>query len=99
MRKLIQMGPLLALSACATGGTDAAAPPSPPSEMTCDASGLEEHVGHKVSASAGATLLERSGARVLRWVPPRTAVTKDYRFDRLTVSYDDDMIVTQISCG
>ena len=99
MRHAIQMGPLLALSACATGGVDNAAPPPPPSEMACDASGLEDHVGHEVSASSGATLLELSGARVLRWVPPRTAVTMDYRSDRLTVSYDDDMVITRISCG
>ena len=99
MRHAIQMGLLLALSACTTGGVDNSAPPPPPSEMACDASGLEDHVGHKVSASSGATLLEISGTRVLRWVPPRTAVTMDYRSDRLTVSYDDDMVITRISCG
>ena len=99
MRSRILMGSLLVLSACATGGTDNPAPPSPPSEMTCDASGLQDHVGHTVSASSGATLLELSGARVLRWVPPRTAVTMDFREDRLTVSYDDEMRITRISCG
>lgn len=98
MRNAILMSPLLALSACATGGADNMAPP-PPSEMACDASGLEDHVGHEASASSGATLLKLSGARTLRWVPPRTAVTMDYRSDRLTVSYDDDMVVTRISCG
>lgn len=99
MRMEIQIGSLLALSACATGGTENSAPPPPPPEATCDASGLEDHVGHRVSARSGATLLELSGARVLRWVPPRTAITMDYRHDRLTVSYDDDMVITQISCG
>tara|TARA_R110002020_G_scaffold153695_1_gene333142 strand:+ start:71 stop:370 length:300 start_codon:yes stop_codon:yes gene_type:complete len=99
MRNAIRMSPLLALSACATGGADNVASPPPPSEMTCDASGLEDHVGHEASASSGATLLKLSGARTLRWVPPRTAVTMDYRSDRLTVSYDDDMVVTRISCG
>jgi hypothetical protein len=34
----------------------------------------------------------------LRWVPPRTAVTMDYRPDRLTVSYDDAMVITKVSC-
>ena len=100
MRNAIRMSPLLALSACAIGGTDnMAPPPPPPSEMACDASGLEDHVGHEASDSSGATLLKLSGARTLRWVPPRTAVTMDYRSDRLTVSYDDDMVVTRISCG
>ena len=99
MRSRILMGSLLVLSACATGGTDNRAPPPPPSGMTCDASGMQDHVGHTVSASSGATLLELSGARVLRWVPPRTAVTMDFRQDRLTVSYDDEMRITRISCG
>lgn len=99
MRSSILMGLLLALAACATGGTDNRAPPPPSSGMTCDASGLQDHVGHTVSASSGATLLELSGARVLRWVPPRTAVTMDFRQDRLTVSYDDEMRITRISCG
>jgi len=68
-------------------------------DYPCDASGLQDHIGHKASAKSGAVLLELSGARVLRWVPPRTAVTMDYRPDRLTVSYDDDMVITRISCG
>ncbi|HMO68727.1 MAG TPA: I78 family peptidase inhibitor, partial [Novosphingobium sp.] len=40
-----------------------------------------------------------TGARTLRWMPPRTAVTMDYRADRLTVSYDDNRIIERISCG
>lgn len=68
-------------------------------DSSCDASGLQDHIGHTASARSGAVLLELSGARVLRWVPPRTAVTMDYRQDRLTVSYDDDMKITRISCG
>ncbi len=99
MRRAILIGSLLALSACATGGTGNSAPPPPPPEASCDASGVQDHVGHTVSASSGATLLELSGARVLRWVPPRTAVTMDFRQDRLTVSYDDEMRITRISCG
>jgi len=98
MRNEIQIGSLVALSACATGGIENSVPPPPP-ETTCDASGLEDHIGHMVSARSGAILLELSGARVLRWVPPRTAVTMDYRHDRLTVSYDDDMMITRMSCG
>ena len=68
-------------------------------DRLCDASGLQDHIGHKATARSGAILLELSGARILRWVPPRTAVTMDYRVDRLTVSYDDDMVITRISCG
>lgn len=101
----------MALAACATSAPADSAPAGPaPAEPqyqereagadhACDASGLQDHIGHTASAKSGAVLLELSGARVLRWVPPRTAVTMDYRQDRLTVSYDDDMKITRISCG
>lgn len=65
----------------------------------CDASGVQNHIGHRASAEAGAILLRETGARTLRWVPPRTAVTMDFRADRLTVSYDDNMVIERISCG
>lgn len=87
-----------ALSACATVPADGE---SPSRELAgeCDASGVQEHVGHTASAQAGATLLRLTGARTLRWVPPRTAVTMDFRADRLTVSYNDNMVIERISCG
>lgn len=65
----------------------------------CDASGVQDHIGHRASAEAGGTLLRLTGATTLRWVPPRTAVTMDFRFDRLTVSYNDSMMIERISCG
>ncbi|MEO5706761.1 MAG: I78 family peptidase inhibitor [Alteraurantiacibacter sp.] len=88
----------LTLSACATTPADGEPPARPPAGE-CDASGVQDHVGHTASAQAGATLLRLTGARTLRWVPPRTAVTMDFRQDRLTVSYDDDMVIERISCG
>jgi len=68
-------------------------------EGECEASGLQGMVGEVATQELGAMLLERTGARVLRWVPPNTAVTMDYRLDRLTVSYDADMVIERISCG
>ncbi len=89
-----------ALVGCTT--PNASAPddgPMPAPTGSCDASGVQNHIGHRASAEAGATLLRLTGARQLRWVPPRTAVTMDYREDRLTVSYDDAMMIDRISCG
>jgi hypothetical protein len=95
--------PCFALLVTACASTGAAEPEYQEREAVagyvCDASGLQDHIGHKASAKSGAILLELSGARHLRWVPPRTAVTMDYRQDRLTVGYDDDMVITRISCG
>lgn len=101
MRRAFTPALALLVMACAT-----TAPDGPQyqerdggADSPCDASGLQGHIGHTASARSGALLLELSGARVLRWVPPRTAVTMDYRADRLTVSYDDNMAITRISCG
>ena len=84
----------------------AAAPPPPPAEPPvaapageCDASGVQGYLGEVATTELGAVLLQETGATTLRWVPPRTAVTMDYRMDRLTVSYDDDMVIERISCG
>lgn len=91
------------LSGCAAvAGGGSATPPAAqenPGGGECDAAGVQGFVGQPASAETGATLLRLTGARSLRWVPPRTAVTMDYRFDRLTVSYDDNLIIERITCG
>lgn len=102
MVKMVLIGATfgLVLSGCAT-----TAPVEEPQPVVrapageCDATALQDHLGHKASAQSGAVLLEQSGARTLRWAPPRSAITMDFRPDRLTVSYDDDMAITRISCG
>ena len=35
----------------------------------------------------------------MRWGAPGMAMTMDYREDRLTVSYDEAMLVTSARCG
>jgi len=87
------------LAACATVPPAQEEPVRQQPAGECDAAGLQSHIGHTASAESGAKLLELSGATNLRWVPPRTAVTMDFRPDRLTVSYDDDMKITAITCG
>ncbi|MDZ3831817.1 MAG: I78 family peptidase inhibitor [Sphingopyxis sp.] len=90
----------LPLAACA-GGYGAAEPetPSAPAEMTCNADVVQSHVGHRASPEMGAAILKESGARTLRWGPPRSAMTMDYRQDRVNVMYDDAYTITQVSCG
>lgn len=65
----------------------------------CHAERAQQYLGETATASLGATLLERTEARSLRWIPPRSAVTMDYRPDRLNVEYDDAMVITAIRCG
>jgi len=86
------------LAACAT--TPATSEPTrPEAPATCNATSAQTYVDQRATAELGATLLARTGARTLRWVPPRTAVTMDFRADRLTVSYNDDMVIERITCG
>ena len=88
----------LILPGCTATGT-----PPPASKPTatgaCKSDGLETYVGKKANQQSGAELVAKSGARALRWAPPRSAMTMDYREDRLTVAYDDDMTITSARCG
>lgn len=94
------LGTILALplAACAREGLEST-PPSPAASGKCDNEGLDRFVGQKASEARGAELLAASGAKVLRWGPPGSAMTMDYREDRLTVSYDADMAITSARCG
>lgn len=88
--------PALALAACATTQPN----PGPVAEhASCTPEPGQAFVGRRATAEAGSALLRATGARTLRWAPPRTALTMDYRFDRLTVGYDDDLKITRVSCG
>ena len=86
----------LALSACATTGREE--PPQGPGD-TCRAEPGQRFVGQRASSESGAAIMAATGAARLRWVPPRTAVTMEYAFGRVTVSYDDNYAITAVSCS
>lgn len=87
------------LAACsATGGQGPAMTPVT-AEGPCRNDGLDRFIGRAASADLGAQLLEASGARTLRWGAPGMAMTMDFRADRLTVSYDEKMVITSARCG
>jgi hypothetical protein len=65
----------------------------------CSAEAAQYAVGQKTSVELAAELMQKTGSKTLRWIPPRSAVTMDFRNDRLNIAYDDAMIITQISCG
>jgi hypothetical protein len=98
MRAILVLPALMILSACAATGADG---PAAPSEQAgnCKGDGLDTFVGRKVTSDLGAELLAKSGARSLRWGGPGMAMTMDYRPDRLTVSYDEQMLLTSARCG
>lgn len=87
----------LALAGCA--GSYASPEPARPAPGICDAQAAQTYVGKKASGEVGTAILTSSKARSLRWGPPNSAWTMDYREDRVNVRYDDAMIITSIACG
>ncbi len=67
--------------------------------MQCNAAPVQNHVGQDATQSRGAAILKDSGARTLRWGPPGGAWTMDFRADRVNVAYDDQLMITRITCG
>lgn len=86
------------LTGCATTD-DAAGAPDAPSAMSCNADPAQRYVGQSATVATGAAVLKDSGARTLRWGPPNSAWTMDYREDRVNVRYDAAMAITGITCG
>lgn len=65
----------------------------------CDATAAQYALGQKTSVALAQELMAKAGASVLRWIPPRSAVTMDYSPVRLNISYDDAMVIDRITCG
>ena len=88
----------LPLTACVGSNAPVESAP-PPAEAACNADAVQSYIGQTVTADLGGVILQASGSRTLRWGPPRSAMTMDYRIDRVNVLYDDAYKVTQVSCG
>lgn len=91
----------LAMTGCMAGSADAQIEdiPARPAAGQCDAEAVQIHLGERANQTLGARILEGSGASILRWGPPNSAWTMDYREDRVNVRYDEEMIITAITCG
>ena len=87
-----------ALAGCMTMSGNEAAPTQPATGI-CDASAVQQFVGQRASQQTGDAILAQSGAKTLRWGPPDSMWTMDYREDRVNVRYDRDMAITAVTCG
>ncbi len=65
----------------------------------CDASKAQALIGRMQSEKTDSEALRLSGARSLRWIAPGTAVTMDYRADRLNLHVNSTGKVTKVDCG
>lgn len=97
--RILMLTPLaLPLAGCTTPAETPPSPPEPAARI-CNAEAAQGHIGHDASAGMGAAILKDSGAQTLRWGPPKSAWTMDYRQDRVNVRYDDAMKITEVTCG
>ena len=96
----IAIAAALPLAACTSSEAPVeSTPPPPAAEMTCKADAAQSYVGQTATPDLGGAILKAAGARTLRWGPPRSAMTMDYRVDRVNVMYDDAYKITQVTCG
>ena len=65
----------------------------------CNANDLQALIGEQANENTGELALKRSKAKKLRWIPPNSAITMDYRMDRLNISYNEEMAITKVNCG
>jgi hypothetical protein len=84
---------VLALGACAQGGTDRAGAPAV-EQGSCGAAAHQDWVGQRVDVLNDVDLPE--GTRVLF---PTTPATMDYSEGRLNVAVDKSDIITRVYCG
>ena len=99
MRRFPSFAVMALLAGCAATTPPAdETPPAHDVKGTCQREPGQRFVGQKATGELGREMLAATGAKILRWVPPRTAVTMDFNPSRLTVSYDDDSIITRVSC-
>lgn len=94
-RSLLPALSMLALAACTT--TREIGPESYP--RMCDSSGVAEFIGQRATQEVGAQIQQRTRAEIFNWIAPGMIVTADYRVNRVRVTYDDDYMITRITCG
>ena len=89
----------LVAPACASTGYEDESQPPIAGAGHCEAEAARHLTGETASQGLAAEAMQLSGARELRWIPPDSAVTMDYRPARLNIEYGRDMIVSTIRCG
>lgn len=100
MRRLSALAAILVASCT----TMAAEDPTPPAQgetpgYTCRSEGLDAFIGREPTSEAGAGILAKSGAKVLRWLTPGMVITMEFRSDRVNVTIDSSNRIEAINCS
>jgi hypothetical protein len=65
----------------------------------CQTAGTDRFIGKTASKMMGAAIKDVSRAAVLRWAPPFTMLSMEFRADRVNVYFDEHKKITKINCG
>ncbi|MEM8726217.1 MAG: I78 family peptidase inhibitor [Pseudomonadota bacterium] len=93
MRSFTKLTPVFAFAALAAG-TSAQQPPP-----RCDAAPAEGFIGQTASLETAISIQKATGATIFQWVFENSAVTMDYRPERVRVTYDRDLKILEVTCG
>jgi len=96
---MIRGAVLVALAGAAAGCAPQQKAEPLPAMVECDANRVQDLKGKQRSPAIEADALARSGARRLRWIEPGSAVTMDFRVDRLNLHVGEDGTITDARCG
>lgn len=89
----------LLLAACATDPNAPDLQPEHKTKFMCRDEPGKAFIGKTVSEALGLAILRATNSEVLRWAPPHTYQTEDWHPWRVTVYYEADGRVRQVSCG
>ena len=94
-RTFALLGLCVALAACAHHRK----PVAPVTGAACRTDTLKVLLGRPGSAVLAAEALSLSGARDIRWIKRKQAVTMDFREDRLNIRLDYNNRAKSFTCG
>ncbi|KQM65869.1 hypothetical protein ASE75_06485 [Sphingomonas sp. Leaf17] len=84
------------MSACTTPPHPVATGPGP---AGCTTDALADLIGKRAKTALGSAAMQRSGAKAMRWLRPDSAMTMDYRTDRLNILLNETDMVIGFRCG
>ncbi|WP_313534840.1 I78 family peptidase inhibitor [Sphingomonas sp.] len=90
---------LVALAGAAAGCAPQKKAEPLPAMVECDANRVQDLKSKQRSPAIEADALARSGAKRARWVEPGSAVTMDFRVDRLNLHVNAAGAITDARCG
>ena len=97
--RIVLVAALVATAACTPVEMRGEAPAAPPAGAACNAESLGDLVGKRASDARADMMQARSGARTLRWIAPDSAMTMDFRADRLNVYVDSKGRIERFTCA